>query len=490
MELRRNLNAARRHAHAHALARTLAATLGVVAAVGCGVGYQAAAATAAGSAATHKATIVVNVRRQGAKGDGRHNDSQAVQRAVRTAAAHPGSTVYLPRGVYYCPTGIRLTSHVNLKGDGRSASWLMGHLDFGSRCTISRLKIGAARVSAVANLRGASHTTFKGCRFRGGGGKGYDSPVLMLGSSSGSSRSLHHVTFSDCEVERNLGVENWSINGGSGRGYNDISVHVNPAAGGAQVTDLKFVGCHVGVSNGAGGHNSGSPRAGIEVWSGPGRVAQSWHRITIRHCVFEATDRFCIDLADRPTARGKHLAGPALIEGNLIKGGGYGPGAHPWSYSICLEAPRNVTIRANTIYAAHDSTVCGSYGPASHTVIVKNLIDLTVANGVHQTGDEAVVLKGQGNVFARNVVKAGAGSGPLLYLKKTTGSRVAGNRFYDARTSGNPAMVLLRDASRNVLVNNLFSTAADSAPRILVEGARSATTLRPNTIRHRYSRAG
>ena len=71
--------------------------------------------------------------------------------------------------------------------------------------------------------------------------------------------------------------------------------------------------------------------------------------------------------------------------------------------------------------------MCGSYGPASHTVIVDNHIDLTVNNGVHQSGDETVVLKGQRNVFERNVVKAGVSSGPLLYLKKTTGNRVAGN---------------------------------------------------------------
>ena len=129
--------------------------------------------------------------------------------------------------------------------------------------------------------------------------------------------------------------------------------------------------------------------------------------------------------------------------------------------------------------------MCGSSGPASHTVIVGNLIDLTVANGVHQTGDETVVLKGQGDVFKHNVVKAGVGSGPLLYLKQTSANHVADNQFFDTRTSGNPAMVLLRDASRNVLVNNLFSTAASSAPRILIEGASVANTLRPNTFRHR-----
>ena len=128
--------------------------------------------------------------------------------------------------------------------------------------------------------------------------------------------------------------------------------------------------------------------------------------------------------------------------------------------------------------------MCASSGPDSHTVIVHNTIDLTVANGVHQTGDETVVLKGQNNVFEHNVLKAGVGSGPLLYLKETTGNRVADNRFYDTHTSGGPEMVLLRDASRNVLTHNLLD-AASSDPRILIEGSSSANTLRPNTFRHR-----
>jgi len=483
MGLRRSLKSAHRHAHAHPLAHALAAALVIAAAV-CGAGYHVTAANAATSAAASEATIVVNVRLCGATGDGRHNDSAAVQRAISRAAARPGSTVYLPAGVYYCPTRIRLSSHVNLRGDGMSVSWLMGHLDFGSRCTIYGLKIGAPKVSAVENLGGANHTVFLGCRFRGGGGTGNDTAVVMLGSSSGSSRSLSHVTFSHCKIERNLGVEDFSVNGGSGRRFNDISVYENPTAGGSSVTDLTFVDCHVGVSNGARGHDTGSPRADIEVWSGQGKVVQGWHHITIHGCTFEASDRFCIDLADGPAANGRHLAGPALIANNLIKGAGYGSGAHPWSYSICLEAPRNVTIRNNTIYAAADSTVCGSYGPASHTVIVDNRIDLTVNNGVHQSGDETVVLKGQRNVFERNVVKAGVSSGPLLYLKKTTGNRVAGNTFYGTHTSDDLPMVLLRDACHNVIIDNLFSTTEDSTPRISVDGASSANTLRRNRFRH------
>ena len=425
---------------------------------------------------------LVDVRDLGARGDGVTLDTAAFTKALDKAASD-GTGVWVPAGTYRVQRLV-LPDRITVRGPGSDLAWIEGGLSFRSFDLVAGLKIGDRKAS-TGNHGGAAQTVFQDCRLRGGGGAGYDSAVLTLGSSSGSSRSLDHVTFSDCEIERNLGVEDWSVNRGSGRGFNDISVHENPAAGGSHVTDLKFVGCHIGVSNGAGGHDTGSPRAGIEVWSGPGKVAQGWHRVTIRDCTFEATDRFCIDFSDDPKASGRHVAGPVLIEGNLIKGGGYGPGKHPRSYSICLEAPRNVTIRGNTIYAAYASTVCGSYGPASHTVIVDNIINLTVDNGVHQTGDEAVVLKGRGGVFVRNVVYAGVGSGPLLYLKETARNRVAGNRFYDTRAGGNPAMVLLRDASHNVVTGNLFSTAADSAPRILVKGLSFDNKLRPNTFRHR-----
>jgi len=467
--------AARRHAHARPLVATLAAALLTAAALAGLAGYRPAPARAA--------TLVVNVHKYGATGDGRHDDSAALQRAIARAATHPGSTVYLPAGTYSCPAGVRLSSGVKLLGASSATTWLEGHLSFGSHCRIGDLKIGTAGTSALTNRSGASYTTFTKCRFRGGGG-GTGGAVIVLGSCSGSSRSLSHVTFSHCQVERNLGVESWSANGGGGFGYNDISVYEDPSAGGSQVSYLAFVACHIGVSNGAGGHDTGSPRAGIEVWTGTGKVVKGWHHITISGCTFEATDRFCIDLADWPSTSGTHLAGPALIQGNVIKGAGYGSGDHPWSYSICLEAPRNVRIAHNTIYAAADSTVCGSYGPASHTVIVYNHIDLTVDNGVQQTGDETVVLKGQDSVFEHNVVRGGTGCGALLYLKKTTGDRVSGNRFSDARSSGNPAMVKLQDACRNVIVDNVFSTAAASAPRLLVLGSSAGNTLRPNTFRH------
>ena len=79
-------------------------------------------------------------------------------------------------------------------------AWLKGEVVFGSHSSISGLKLGDAGKS-THNRRGASNTTFTACRFRGGGGSDFNAPVIMLGLSQ---NSCDHITFTDCDIERNL----------------------------------------------------------------------------------------------------------------------------------------------------------------------------------------------------------------------------------------------------------------------------------------------
>jgi polygalacturonase len=58
----------------------------------------------------------INVRDFGARGDGSTIDTPAVNRAIESAAAHGGGTVWFPAGTYACYT-IRLKSHVGLHLD-------------------------------------------------------------------------------------------------------------------------------------------------------------------------------------------------------------------------------------------------------------------------------------------------------------------------------------------------------------------------------------
>ena len=288
---------------------------------------------------------------------GRHNDSQALQHAISLAAVRPGSTVYLPAGVYYCPTAIRLASHVNLRGASVSSSWLEGQLDFASHSTISKLKIGTFNVSAVTNLPGATHTTFTGVRFRGGG-RAF-TPVVVLGGCRGSHRSCSFITFERCEVERNLGVETDPPS----RNLNDITLFSSYAAGETVVHNITFDHCHVGVSNGQKGWNIGSPRMALEAWADDHTrsgdhltAAQTAHRpyydLTITNCVFEATDWSTLDFADGVTCYTKHpyahTVTGVVVSGNVLHGAG-----HRWTKDmgrITFEGPADSVCKNNTIY--------------------------------------------------------------------------------------------------------------------------------------------
>ena len=170
---------------------------------------------------------------------------------------------------------------------------------------------------------------------------------IFLGSGR---NSCDHVTFKDCLIERNLGDENAdrSMN------YNNISfIEDGASANGSHMDSITFDGCHVGVSNGRTDipRNIGSPRAGLECYTqdnGDDFAYHGWSNVKVIDCVFEATDSFCIDLADSLDARGEHISGPALISGCTLKGGGYA--SDRFAYTICLEAPKGVVIENNLIY--------------------------------------------------------------------------------------------------------------------------------------------
>ena len=90
------------------------------------------------------------------------------------------------------------------------------------------------------------------------------------------------------------------------------------------VEHIRFERCHIGVSNGSGGHDTGSPGAGLVCHVNPrGPYNQGYHDIAIVDCVFETTDEFTLDFDDRVNADGKHTASDVLIEGCTIKGAGY-----------------------------------------------------------------------------------------------------------------------------------------------------------------------
>ena len=82
----------------------------------------------ASSAVAPAGSSTVSVVNYGAKGDGRTDDTEAINAAmsacVSRALPHNGCVLYFPAGVYI-NTGLAIRSYVNMKGDGWGASVLL-----------------------------------------------------------------------------------------------------------------------------------------------------------------------------------------------------------------------------------------------------------------------------------------------------------------------------------------------------------------------------
>jgi len=69
--------------------------------------------------ASNLAASVYNIKDYGAKGDGIHIDSPAINKAIEAASANGGGTIYFPAGTYMSYS-IRLASHITLYMDAGS----------------------------------------------------------------------------------------------------------------------------------------------------------------------------------------------------------------------------------------------------------------------------------------------------------------------------------------------------------------------------------
>ncbi len=346
-----------------------------------------------------------------------------------------------------------LPSDVSVIGFGSTSSWLQGPLLFRSHDFVAGLKIGDIGETAVQNLPGAADTTFSDCRFRGGRpGRRYDTVILGNGSSS-----CRRIAFKYCQVERNLGEGDNIFIGENG----------SAPSGGAHVDSVVFEHCHVGVSNGAGGHDTGSPRAGLEAYTYPtaeSNVAyHGWSNLRIINCVFEATDGFCLDLSDAPLVLDptQRAAGPALVSGCTLKGGGYPSstnGCGTAGYTLEIEAPKGIVIRRNTIYRGHDNAIQtgASNGLPSGLTFRDNVINIDVDNGISITNDRyQIVLGGTDHEFIGNTVinhvSDFAGPYGVVTLDRATGCVMTGNLF---RIGVRRPFIEINGSSRNTLSPN------------------------------------
>jgi len=358
-------------------------------------------------------------------------------------AAKAGDTIVVGAGTF---TGnVRVPDGVTITGAGATVSWLKGKLTFGSNDVIQDVEIGDVGMSAVHNRDGATNTLFQRVHLRGGSGPAY-TYVVDLGSQA----TCSHITFKDSEIERNLGVETGTW---GSQGYNDICVW---SAAGHPVSDITFDGVHVGVSNGAGGHDTGSPRFDIECYTEGVAGTHGWKNITLNNCVLEAADMETADFADYAGAR----ASGVLIQGCTFVGGGYA--ASYFSNTLNFEMPLGVVVRNNVferglgswgyILNVTDDGTKGGSGPGA--IFTGNTFDLDTDDGIAPvTGGWPIVLMGYDNQFTNNTVKCHYGS---------------------------QAVLLLNAAQRNIVTGNTFTVG--SRPTIGTINGATGNTTSPNTV--------
>ena len=97
-----------------------------------------------------------DVRGWGAKGDGIHDDSPAIQAAINAVSAAGGGDVYLPEGCYSAGRPIIPASNIVLRGDGRSITKIIVPVG-----NASRNQILTNLTNAITNL------TIQGIGFEG-----------------------------------------------------------------------------------------------------------------------------------------------------------------------------------------------------------------------------------------------------------------------------------------------------------------------------------
>jgi hypothetical protein len=419
-----------------------------------------------------------DARSFGAVGDGVTDDTAALTAAMG-AAADAGTGLHVPAGTYKVST-ISVPDGILLQGAGRSGTWIKGAVLFGSRDLITGLRLGDVE-ARTHNQADAADTTFEDCRFRG------TVPIKL-----GDDHSCSHIAFRDCQVERSFGP--WTPTAS----YNNIIIEEYSPGPHGHVEHITFERCHVGVSNGSGGRDTGSPSAGLVAYCNPETpILQGYRDIRIIDCVFEATDEFTLDFDDKVKADGTHSSRDVLVQGCVVKGAGV-EGLRRFAYSICIESPEGVIVRDNLIYRGYINTFKMTKNedpdPDRRPLIVEgNTFDLTVDNGVDTPeGVSMIRLHGDNTIFRDNTiitdlrddVEAGDAPGAIFKLYQCRGSRITGNKVYDRATERNPLLFHLYTARDNTISSNYFWSSSAESLGISSQAGSGANVFTGNTFDH------
>jgi hypothetical protein len=358
---------------------------------------------------------VFNVRDLGAVGDGRTDDTGAIQAALDLAAASGGGTVLLPAGTYLVsPTGsrwLRVGSHTTVQGDGPTATVVRVRDAAGDYATVFGQASPAVLVQDVR---------FAGFRVDQNPARNVTADV-RAGVAARAQNAIYLTTFDGVTVEGvavdpAAGVNTLTFNGVTARGAAIRGCRIRFVKGrslapGGYDNSAVYIHGERFVVSGNRFENGSSPAdavSAIEIHGGPGGVV-SGNQIS----GYLAGVLVVSEGATEPALASNDFA----ITGNAISGAA--AGIQLWG--LTGRALRNVTVAGNVISIANGSLAASSYvgialqnegvsgqvqGDHDGVVITGNTITMDREDrGGYAFADSAGILATpQGNV--RNLVVA------------------------------------------------------------------------------------
>jgi hypothetical protein len=340
----------------------------------------------------------LNVREFGAAGDGKTDDTKAIQRALDAAGEVRGA-VLVPAGVYLC-ADLQMRSNTALVG---VPTWNYG----GPGGTILRLASGAAK--CLLNIAGAAGATIDGLAFDGAGlGKGIHG-IFLDKPDYGKHEDAFRIE--RCQVARFTGdgvslAHAWcfsvrhsmmAFNGGDGlrlRGWDGF------------LSDNWFSG-NQGAGFGGRDENASVTFTCNRVeWNGQENLlitGGDGYQITGNF--FDRAGTCGIALRN-----GRRRCFQMTITGNYFKRSGKrADGASYDSSHILIEGAEGVTCVGNNLHVGRDDGGTGVWSPA-YGIVCKNLENCVIANNVLHEGALRQLIVDQGGHGEGVVLKDNPGS--------------------------------------------------------------------------------
>ena len=349
---------------------------------------------AAAGAAEQPAAGFLDVRQFGAKGDGKADDTQAIQKAI-DAAAERGGAVWVPPSIYGC-SELRLRAKVALVG---IPAW--NYRGAGG----STLKLIDDKAASLVNITGAAGATIEGLSLDGGRMGKEIHGILLDKPDPGKQEDAFRIE--RCQVARFTGdgvrlMHVWCF-----------SIRHSMIAY-ARGDGVRCVGWDSflldnWLSGNAGAGFAGRGSASVTLTGN--RV--EWNRdagiLVASGSHYNVTGNYI----DRSGKAGIHLAEgkctQMTVTGNLIyRSGKFAPADSADSCHLRIEGAQGVTAIGNTMNAGRDDGQRGAYSP-SFGIVYKGLENCVIKDNVLHNASLRALLMDQGEHRDGVIVKDNPG---------------------------------------------------------------------------------